>query len=276
MNIDGFKRKKEYLICVDSDGTALDSMTSKHSMCFGPSFVREWGLDEHFDEINEMWCDINLSGTTRGKNRFKTLYIILDRLNGSLIDADLTELKAFADSAPEPSDDELKKRIAATGDVTLTKALAWSEATNARIGELRIEDKKAFDGVKKFLRRAARKADIVIVSGADYNSICEEWAYYGLYKYVSAVASCEAGPKPLCIDRLLSLGYDRRKALMIGDAPTDMLAARDCGIYYYPILQGRETEYWRALTCEYFKKFLNGEYGGKQAALIELTGWEKL
>lgn len=268
MTLDEFVKKKDRLICVDSDGTALDSMTSKHALCFGPCFVREWGLESRFEEINKLWCDINLRGKTRGKNRFKTLYMILEKI-GYLVDADLRELKDFADSSPEPSDEELERRIEATGDKTLKKALAWSAATNASIGELTYADKKAFDGVKEFLRLAAKKADIVIVSGADYHSICDEWEYYGLYKYVSAVASCETGPKPLCINRLLSLGYDRRRSIMIGDAPTDMLAAKDCGIYYYPIIHEKESDCWYRLKSEYYKKFLKGEYESVQNELVE-------
>ena len=31
-----FTRKHDYLICVDSDGCAMDTMDSKHMLCFGP------------------------------------------------------------------------------------------------------------------------------------------------------------------------------------------------------------------------------------------------
>ena len=45
-SLDEFVKKKRYLICVDSDGCAMDTMDVKHIRCFGPCMVKEWGLEE--------------------------------------------------------------------------------------------------------------------------------------------------------------------------------------------------------------------------------------
>ena len=42
---DAFARQHDYLICVDSDGCAVDTMDIKHKRCFGPCMVAEWGLE---------------------------------------------------------------------------------------------------------------------------------------------------------------------------------------------------------------------------------------
>ena len=73
MNLDNYKKQKEYLICVDSDGCAMDTMDIKHILCFGPCMVDEWGLDAWRNEILSRWNDINLYTITRGINRFKGL-----------------------------------------------------------------------------------------------------------------------------------------------------------------------------------------------------------
>ena len=39
-----FERKHDFLVCVDSDGCAMDTMNCKHIQCFGPCMVSEWGL----------------------------------------------------------------------------------------------------------------------------------------------------------------------------------------------------------------------------------------
>ena len=39
-----YQKRKEYLVCVDSDGCAMDTMDVKHIRCFGPCMVEEWGL----------------------------------------------------------------------------------------------------------------------------------------------------------------------------------------------------------------------------------------
>ena len=45
-NLEQFTRKKDFLICVDSDGCAMDTMDIKHFRCFGPCLVEEWNLKD--------------------------------------------------------------------------------------------------------------------------------------------------------------------------------------------------------------------------------------
>jgi len=42
---DTFEKKHDYLVCVDSDGCAMDTMNCKHIHCFGPCMVTEWALE---------------------------------------------------------------------------------------------------------------------------------------------------------------------------------------------------------------------------------------
>ena len=43
-DLDNFKKTKEFLVCVDSDGCAMDTMDIKHIRCFGRVMVVVWGL----------------------------------------------------------------------------------------------------------------------------------------------------------------------------------------------------------------------------------------
>ena len=79
---ESFQRKKEYLICIDSDGCAMDTMDIKHFQCFGPCMVREWGLEQWEEALLERWNEVNLYSMTRGINRFKALAIVLHEASG--------------------------------------------------------------------------------------------------------------------------------------------------------------------------------------------------
>ena len=46
-----YKKRKEFLICVDSDGSAMDTMEPKHRLCFAPLFADEFGFVENRQEI---------------------------------------------------------------------------------------------------------------------------------------------------------------------------------------------------------------------------------
>ena len=48
-----YTKEKDFLICIDSDGCAMDTMNSKHFNSFGPEFVKSYDLEEYKEEYKE-------------------------------------------------------------------------------------------------------------------------------------------------------------------------------------------------------------------------------
>ena len=258
-----FKKRKDFLVCVDSDGCAMDTMDIKHIRCFGPCMVAEWGLDEWKDEILSRWNDINLYTMTRGINRYKGLSIALTEINEkyTAIKA-LDTLTHWVEESPELSNGALEKAIAANDSISLKKALSWSKAVNASINQLPDEEKLPFEGVKEALAFAHEKVDVAIVSSANLDAVLEEWERYGLLDHTDIVLAQDSGSKTFCIGELLKAGYARDHVLMCGDAPGDLDAAKKNGVFYYPILVRHEAESWQEFMDKAVSKLLDGSYGG--------------
>ena len=254
-----FKKKKDFLVCVDSDGCAMDTMDIKHIRCFGPCMVAEWGLEEWKDEILSRWNDI----MTRGINRYKGLSIALTEINEkyTAIEA-LDTLTRWVEESPELSNGALEKAIAANDSISLKKALSWSKAVNASINQLPDEEKLPFEGVKEALAFAHEKVDVAIVSSANLDAVLEEWERYGLLDHTDIVLAQDSGSKAFCIGELLKAGYARDHVLMCGDAPGDLDAAKKNGVFYYPILVRHEAESWQEFMDKAVSKLLDGSYGG--------------
>ena len=53
-------RRKRFLVCVDSDGCAIDTMDAKHKLCFAPLMTEKWQMEEHREEAEEIWNRISL------------------------------------------------------------------------------------------------------------------------------------------------------------------------------------------------------------------------
>lgn len=68
-----FVPQKQYLVCIDSDGCAMDTMDVKHFCCFGPCMVKEWRLEKWEKPIPDRWNKVILYTMTRGIKRFKGL-----------------------------------------------------------------------------------------------------------------------------------------------------------------------------------------------------------
>lgn len=259
-----YEKRKEYLICVDSDGCAMDTMDVKHIRCFGPCMVAEWGLEKWEKEILFRWNEINLYTFTRGINRFKGLALALSEIDKQYCAIeDIDDLAAWAENAKELSNDALKRAIKDKPQSrSLKKALSWSEAVNSSITGLPEEVKVPFAGVKEALRYAHERADVAIVSSANLGAVLEEWSAHGLLEHVDIVLAQDAGSKAFCIAELLKKGYARTRTLMCGDAPGDMQAAEKNGVYYYPILVKKEEESWKEFIATAFEKLLTDGYGG--------------
>ena len=46
--------RKRFLVCIDSDGCAIDSMDGKHRLCFAPLMVETWQMEGHREEAEEI------------------------------------------------------------------------------------------------------------------------------------------------------------------------------------------------------------------------------
>ena len=266
-NLTDFKKQKEYLVCVDSDGCAMDTMDIKHFNCFGPCMVAEWELEEWKPAILKRWNDINLYTMTRGINRFKGLSIALNEIDAQYCKIeDLATLTNWVDTSDELSNDALKRAIDSNPDsISLKKALAWSIAVNKSINELPDEQKLPFPKALEALEFAHERADVAIVSSANYDAVIEEWGKYGLLEHTDVVCAQDAGSKAYCIGELVKKGYSPEKILMCGDAPGDKQAAEKNGVYYYPILVRKEKQSWEEFIDKGFEKFFCGTYGGEYA-----------
>lgn len=265
-----FVKKREYLVCVDSDGCAMDTMDIKHFRCFGPCMVEEWSLEEWAQPILARWNEINLYTMTRGVNRFKGLAMALDEINAQYTAIEgLDELKAWAASAPELSNGALEKALPAAQGPCLAKALSWSKKVNAAINALPESEKKPFDGAAAGLAAAHAAADVAVVSSANREAVEEEWARCGLLGSVDVLCCQDAGSKAACIAQLKAKGYAPDHILMVGDAPGDKAAAEKNGVWFYPILVRHEAESWAELVSTALARLTSGAYAPYGEALAE-------
>ena len=262
MNINEFKKKKEFLICVDSDGCAIDSMDVKHFNCFGPCMIQEYGLEEYKDEILDRWNEVNLYTLTRGINRFKGLAKALLEINEKY--KTIEDVQTFADwteKTNELSNNALMKEIEKNPySISLTKALSWSNKVNEAITKLPIESKKPYENVLNALIKASKVADVAIVSSANLDAVMEEWVHYGLINHVDLVLAQNAGTKTICIRKLLEKGYKKENVLMCGDSMGDLKAAQDNDVYYYPIKARKEKESWQEFIDVALDRLVNNAY----------------
>lgn len=259
-----FQKNKDFLVCIDSDGCAIDSMNIKHINCFGPRMVDEWDLREWSEDILRSWNDVNLFTLTRGINRFKGLITALKEINEKYIKIeDLNTLVNWVETTNELSNNSLIREIERNpNSISLKKALSWSNAVNESIKKLPEEDVVPFEMVKEALIFAHEKADVVIVSSANLGAIMDEWKRHDLLPHVDLVLAQDSGTKAYCIQELVKKGYNKNNVVMCGDAPGDLDAAKVNGVYYYPIKVNLEKESWIEFIEKGFNKLLDDTYKG--------------
>lgn len=240
----------------------MDTMDIKHFRCFGPCMVEEWGLEEWAEPILNRWNTINLYSGTRGINRFKGLAMALTEIDKVYRPIEgVAELTAWAEHAPELSNQAIAEAAKTAKGPALAKALAWSKKVNAAIDALPESDKKPFPGVAEALAAAHKRADVAIVSSANREAVEEEWTRCGLLPSVDVLCCQDSGSKAACIAQLKAKGYNPAHILMVGDAPGDQAAAGKNGVLFYPILARHEADSWAVFTAKALPALLSGSYG---------------
>lgn len=265
-----YEKSKDYLICVDSDGSVFDTQEEKHRECFAPRWIEVFGLQEHYQEALMIWLKTNLYSKNRGKNRFVALDLCLKQIEeiGIKIEG-LVGYENWIMLANELSDQALMEQIRNVENECLEKALIWSLRSNRSFNML-LGDVKMFDNVKQTLKFINNIADVVCVSEANMNALEREWNDHGISKYVKGIYGQEYGTPESTIAKLIAKGYDKDKVIVLGDSPNDLEAAKGNGSAFFPIVVGQEPESWSLFKYEAFSKFIEGDYEGEyEQSLIE-------
>lgn len=262
------KKKKDFLLCIDSDGCVFDTMNSKHKLCFAPLLIKEFCLDEHYDELFDFWQELNLYTSLRGVNRFKGagifLNYVLDKNYMQLSKREqvfFDEYIVWTETAKALSNAGLENFIREREENEIAKKiLIWSNNVNKKISSLTSEEKKLFNNAATCLKLMNKYADIAVVSSANKVEIFSEWQHADILRYVQTVCTQEDGSKKSSIKKLLSLSYKAENVLCIGDAISDMLVAQSVNCLFYPVIPDSEKESWQLLKEKYFMLFLKKNY----------------
>lgn len=255
-----FVKHSDFVLCIDNGGCAMDTMEVKHRDCLGPQWIYTYGLEDRFDECMKVWLDINLYSITRGVNRFIGLALALKEMEkrGCHFDG-LDEFVAWTEEEQELSNPALLTYTQKNISECAEKALLWSIRTNRAIYYLEKEE-KPFENVKKAMDEISKLADIIAISSSSSEAVNEEWEKNELKDDCRMLLCQEVGSKEYCVGRIVKKGYDKRKILVVGDAPVDRDAANENGVWYYPILVGKEGYSWERLLNEAFPRLLEGTF----------------
>ena len=178
-----FTKRREFLICMDSDGCVMDTVRIKHTTVMCPELVRVFALEEYADFLAAAWEEINLHTLTRGISRFESVVLVFDRLRNRGIEVPGSEdIANWVRTASELSAASLQHEIKQTGSLALRKLLEWSNACNRRIQALE-PTFEPFPGVRESLRQLHAVADLAVVSAANESAIASEWKRYGLAQH---------------------------------------------------------------------------------------------
>lgn len=250
-----YQKKHNVIVCVDSDGCAMDTMNLKHEKCFGPFAAEVFQIADPV-AFQAIWERINLYSATRGTNRFKGLIFALEEYG---YQGDFSALKQWVKTTAELSNRALQAEIGKNPSEDLQLALQWSERVNAGIKQLKGQD-FPFANVKTALEFIHRFADIAVVSAANNEAILDEWTRHQLMPYVDVVYGQEQGSKAACLTDLKQYGFEGKQILMVGDSPGDLQAAEMAGTSFFPILCRQETASWNELVLTALGKLVNQNF----------------
>lgn len=260
--------KKDFLVCIDSDGCAFDTMEIKHKECFCPAYIDYFGLQAVSKYAREAWEFVNLYSSLRGIHRLLALIKSLDFLSErkevlerGFATPKLEQFRQYISEGRALSNAGMEEYLIERPDAEeIRNILKWSVNVNDRIAEM-VHGVPPFPHVRDSLCRLSEYAEIVIVSATQTRAVEREWEEHDLKRFVTAVNGQENGTKKEIIASLKTL-FAPDHILMIGDAPGDQSAAHSNGVLFYPICPNQEAKSWETFD-EHMKYFLNGTYKGE-------------
>ncbi|MEX1232142.1 MAG: HAD family hydrolase [Planctomycetaceae bacterium] len=270
--LSNMQKQHDFLVAIDSDGCAFDSMEIKHKECFIPNFIRFMGLQPISKYAREACEFTNLYSKTRGANRFPAYLLALElleqRAEVNARSATIPKLQSVRDWVKREtrlSSGTVRAEADKTQDADLIRAADWSAAVDAAVKEI-VHGVPPFPGVLESLQKMTGRADLIVCSATPTPALNKEWLEHNIDRYVSAICGQEVGSKGEILAEAQNKGYAKDNILMIGDAPGDMKAAMSVGALFFPINPGHEEKSWERFVSEACDKFFTGQYAGDYEA----------
>lgn len=265
-NLKYFKPKHRFLIAIDSDGCAFDTMEIKHKECFIPNIIKYWNLQAVSKYARAAAEFVNLYSQWRGVNRFPALIKVFDLLNDwpdvqarNVVIPEAKPLREWIKKETKLANPALKKVVEETDDPVMKQALEWSEAVNRSVADI-VHGVPPFPYVRESLAKISKQADIIVCSATPYEALRREWEEHDIAKYVQIIAGQEMGSKKEHIQFTMEGRYEKQNVMMIGDAPGDLKAAKGNQVLFYPINPGQEEKSWQMFFESIAEAFFRGEY----------------
>ena len=267
-------RQHDFLVAIDSDGCAFDTMELKHKECFIPHTINSYNLQAVSKYAREAAEFVNLYSKSRGINRFPALVETLQWLQKrpAVIDRNIeitipAALINWIETESKLGNPALAARVQETNDPALQQALDWSEKVNETVAQI-VRGVPPFPGVRECLEKLSSQADQIVCSATPNEALRAEWSEHGIDTFVQAICGQETGTKKQTLANAAK--YDPNRVLMIGDAPGDYRAAAANQCLFFPINPAAEEASWKRLLEEGIEHFLNGTFAGDyQTVLLE-------
>jgi len=269
-----FTPQHDYLVGIDSDGCAFDTMELKHKECFIPNTINHWELQGVSKYAREAAEFVNLYSKSRGANRFPALVETLQWLRrrpevtarGVKIEIPQSLLRWIEDET-KLGNPALERAVSVSKDEGLERTLRWSLGVNQSVADM-VRGVPPFPLVRESLQLLSGKADNLVVSATPQEALTREWDEHDLTRFVVAIRGQEIGTKAESLQAADK--YAAGHTLMIGDAPGDYRAAVANKALFFPINPGVEEASWRRFHDEGIDRFLSGSFAGEyQQALLD-------
>ncbi len=266
--------KYDFLVGIDSDGCAFDTMELKHKECFIPSTINHWNLQGVSKYAREAAEFVNLYSTSRGINRFPALVESLrwlqkrPEVRARGVEIEIPQgLLDWIDQETKLGNPALQQAVERTGDPGLRRTLQWSVAVNQAVEKI-VRGVPPFPFVRQSIEKLYSQADILVVSATPQEALVREWEEHDLAGQVVAICGQEVGTKAQSL--AVAAAYPPDHCLMIGDALGDQRAAEANRALFFPINPGAEEASWQRFYEEGIDRFLSGTFAGEyQEELVE-------
>ncbi len=261
-----FEPKHDYLVGIDSDGCAFDTMELKHKECFIPNIINYMELQGASKYAREAAEFVNLYSKSRGINRFPALVEVLEWLQkrpevkARGLKIDIPEaLRDWIARETKLGNPALEKAVEETGNEDLRHVLTWSKAVNESVAAM-VRGVPPFPYVRQTLEKLAAQADVMVVSATPQEALEREWAEHDVAQFLVGIYGQEAGTKKEHL--VMARKYPAEHTLMVGDAPGDYKAAVANRALFFPINPGEEEASWKRFYDEGVERFFAGTFAG--------------